>query len=55
MSSHNVSFYGELEKIISELSSNTIPEQILPDGAKNNVLSFYIPEVIVQTLYKQPT
>ena len=28
MSTHNVCFYGELEKIIPELSSNTPPYQV---------------------------
>ena len=29
MSTHNICFYGELEKIIQELSSNTPPYQVL--------------------------
>ena len=28
MSTHNICFYGELEKIIPELSSNTPPYQV---------------------------
>ena len=29
MSTHNICFYAELEKIIPELSSNTPPQQVL--------------------------
>ena len=29
MSTHNICFYGEIEKIIQELSSNTPPQHVL--------------------------
>ena len=43
MSTHNIGFYGELKKIIPELSSNTPPYQVLCLRGQNE--PFIYPEI----------